>query len=70
MVRRRANPVQFFQEVMREMRKVTWPSWKETWLTSVMVLIMVMLTMAFFFVVDLILYRGEMLLIGSWRPFG
>jgi preprotein translocase subunit SecE len=69
-VRRRANPVQFFQEVMREMRKVTWPSWKETWLTSVMVLIMVMLTMAFFFVVDLILYRGEMLLIGSWRPFG
>ena len=68
--RRRASPVQFFQEVMRELRKVTWPSWKETWLTSVMVFIMVMLTMAFFFVVDLVLYRGEMLLIGSWRPFG
>jgi preprotein translocase subunit SecE len=68
--RRRTSPVQFFQEVMRELKKVTWPSWKETWLTSVMVFIMVMLTMGFFFVVDLVLYRGEMLLIGSWRPFG
>ena len=69
-VRRRANPVQFFQEVMRELKKVTWPSWKETWLTSVMVLIMVVLTMIFFFFVDTILNRGQMLLIGAWRPFG
>jgi preprotein translocase subunit SecE len=68
--RRRVNPWQFLQEVRRELSKVTWPSWKETWLTSVMVLIMVVLTMIFFFVVDLILNRGQMLLIGAWRPFG
>ena len=69
-VARRANPIQFLQQVVREMKKVTWPSWKETWLTSVMVLIMVVLTMIFFFFVDSILNRGQMLLIGAWRPFG
>jgi preprotein translocase subunit SecE len=69
-VRRRSNPVQFFQEVVREIKKVTWPTWKETWLTSVMVFIMVVLTMIFFTFIDTILNRGQMLLIGAWRPFG
>ncbi len=69
-VARRTNPVVFFQQVVKELKKVTWPSWKETWLTSVMVLIMVVLTMIFFFFVDSILNRGQMLLIGAWRPFG
>ena len=46
--RRRVSPLQFFQEVRREMSKVTWPSWKETWLTTMMVFIMVGLTMVFF----------------------
>ncbi len=46
------NPVQFFTEVRAEARKVTWTSWKETWITSVMVFIMVVLTALFFFVVD------------------
>ena len=32
-----------------ETSKVTWPSWKETWLTTMMVFIMVGLTMVFFF---------------------
>jgi len=63
--RRRNSPVQFFQEVRREMAKVTWPTWKETWLTTVMVFIMVALTMAFFFVVDTILRLGELYLIGA-----
>lgn len=64
-VRRRTSPMQFFQEVRREMSKVTWPSWKETWLTTVMVFIMVALTMVFFFFVDSILAYGERLLIGA-----
>ena len=63
--RRRTSPLQFFQEVRREMSKVTWPSWKETWLTTVMVFIMVALTMVFFFVVDSVLAYGERLLIGA-----
>jgi preprotein translocase subunit SecE len=64
-VRRRTSPMQFLQEVRREMSKVTWPSWKETWLTTVMVFIMVALTMVFFFFVDSILAYGERLLIGA-----
>ena len=67
--RRRISPVQFFQEVRREMSKVTWPSWKETWLTTMMVFIMVGLTMVFFFFVDSILNYGELLLIGARRLF-
>ena len=52
---RRTNPIQFFREVRREISKVTWPTWKETWLTTLMVFIMVLLTMVFFFIVDDIL---------------
>jgi preprotein translocase subunit SecE len=62
---RRRNPLAFFGEVRREMSKVTWPSWKETWLTSVMVFIMVGITMVFFFGVDYLLSIGERLLIGA-----
>ena len=51
------------------MSKVTWPSWKETWLTTMMVFIMVGLTMVFFFVVDFVLNYGEMLLIGARRLY-
>ena len=67
--RRRVSPMQFFQEVRREMSKVTWPSWKETWLTTMMVFIMVGLTMVFFAVVDFVLNYGEMILIGAKRVF-
>jgi len=67
--RRRVSPLRFFQEVRREMSKVTWPSWKETWLTTVMVFIMVALTMVFFAVVDFVLNYGEMILIGARRLY-
>ena len=43
---------QFIAEVRAEARKVTWTSWKETWITSVMVGIMVVTTSLFFFLVD------------------
>ena len=52
------NPLQFFREVRVEARKITWPSWRETWITSLMVLIMVVITAIFFFVVDLVLSLG------------
>jgi preprotein translocase subunit SecE len=66
---RRVSPMQFLQEVRREMSKVTWPTWKETWLTTMMVFIMVGLTMVFFFVVDLVLRYGEYLLVGARRLY-
>ena len=52
------------QEVRREAGKVTWPTWKETWLTTIMVFIMVIISMAFFFVVDWFLSVGVRWLIG------
>lgn len=47
------NPFQFLQEVRQETAKVTWPTWKEVWVTTVMVLIMVAMAAAFFTVADL-----------------
>jgi preprotein translocase subunit SecE len=57
-VNRRVGPVQFLREVRAEARKVTWTNWKETWITSVMVGIMVVMTAIFFFGVDWILGLG------------
>jgi len=48
----RFNLVQFSREVRAEARKITWTSWKETWITSVMVFIMVVVTSVFFLLVD------------------
>ncbi|MEL6374321.1 MAG: preprotein translocase subunit SecE [Pseudomonadota bacterium] len=46
------NPLRFIEEVRNETSKVTWPTWKETWITTVMVLIMVALAAIFFFLAD------------------
>ena len=62
---RRSGPVQFFEEVRRETSKVTWPTWKETYLTTIVVFVMVGLTMLFFFGVDWVLAMGERWLIGA-----
>ncbi|RYZ13690.1 MAG: preprotein translocase subunit SecE [Alphaproteobacteria bacterium] len=50
--RKKTSPAQFFNEVRAEARKIVWPSRKETWITSVMVFIMVLLAALFFWVVD------------------
>ena len=47
-----ANLPKFAREVQAEARKVTWTSWKETWITSVFVGIMVTVTSLFLFGVD------------------
>jgi len=46
------NPVEFVQQVRREVSKVTWPSRRETTVSTVMVFIFVTLTALFFFLVD------------------
>ena len=51
--KKRTSPNQFIKEVRAEARKITWTSWKETWITSLMVGIMVVLAAGFFFFVDL-----------------
>lgn len=49
------NPFEFIQEVRAETSKVTWPTWKEVWVTTVMVLIMVTLASIFFLLADQIM---------------
>jgi preprotein translocase subunit SecE len=61
---RRGGPVQFIQEVRRETSKVTWPTWKETYLTTIMVFIMVGISMVFFAVVDYMLGLGLNFMLG------
>jgi preprotein translocase subunit SecE len=46
------NPLEFIQEVRQEVSKVTWPSRKEVWVTTVAVLIMVALASIFFLLAD------------------
>ena len=46
------NPIEYVQEVRQEEAKVTWPTWKEVWLTTLMVIIMVALASLFFLFAD------------------
>jgi preprotein translocase subunit SecE len=46
------NPLEFFRQVRTEVAKVTWPTRKETTLTTVMVFAMVVLAAMFFLAVD------------------
>jgi preprotein translocase subunit SecE len=48
----RLNPLQFLQEVRQEVSKVTWPTRKEVWITTVAVMIMVALSSIFFMLAD------------------
>ena len=49
------NPFQFIEEVRQETSKVTWPTWKEVWITTAMVLVMVALTSIFFLLTDMVI---------------
>ena len=57
------NPMRFAQEVRAEARKITWTTRKETWITSVMVFIMVVISALFFTFADWILGTGANLLL-------
>ena len=46
------NPGQFIREVRQEVSKVTWPTRKETGITTAMVFVMVFLAAMFFLAVD------------------
>ena len=54
----KTNPFTFLQQVRTETAKVTWPSRRETMITTLMVFAMVVLAAVFFFSVDLALGWG------------
>jgi preprotein translocase subunit SecE len=50
----KTSPFKFLQEVREEAEKVTWPTRKETMITTAMVFVMVAIASFFFLVVDLV----------------
>jgi preprotein translocase subunit SecE len=59
-----ANPSAFFRQVRQEAAKVTWPTRKETGITTLMVFVMVALAAIFFLVVDQILALAVRFILG------
>jgi len=60
----KTSPFEFIQQVRREVTKVTWPTRKETIITTVMVFIFVFLVAIFFFFVDQLLSYIVKLVLG------
>ncbi len=59
-----ANPFEFIQDVRTEAGKVTWPTRRETGITTAMVLVMVVLAAVFFVAVDEVIHFGVSLILG------
>lgn len=64
MVMAKINPAQFMREVRQETSKVTWPTRKETGISTIMVFVMVFLAAGFFFLVDQIMAFGVRMVFG------
>jgi preprotein translocase subunit SecE len=60
----KSSPFKFLQEVREETEKVTWPSRRETFVTTIMVFIMVAVASIFFLIVDLFLRNIITLILG------
>lgn len=65
--KRRASPLEFLAQVRSEGEKVTWPTRKETMITSAMVFVMAIVASVFFLFADFIMQKavGFVLGIGS-----
>jgi preprotein translocase subunit SecE len=48
----KTGPIQFLQQVRSEASKITWPSRRETMISTAMVLLMVIFAALFFFAAD------------------
>ena len=58
------SPLEFLRQVRQEVGRVTWPSRKETTVTTAMVFVMVIVAAVFFFLVDEVLARGVQFVLG------
>ena len=58
------SPFKFLQEVRSETQKVTWPSRRETAITTAMVFVMVAITSVFFLIADQIIRIAVTFILG------
>ena len=61
----KTNPIAFLQQVRSETKKVTWPSRRETMISTVMVFVMVFLAAVFFFAADQLMGWAVGLVLGA-----
>ncbi|MET3794974.1 preprotein translocase subunit SecE [Aquamicrobium terrae] len=67
MASKTTNPFVFLQQVRTEVSKVTWPTRRETLISTVMVLIFSLLAMLFFFAADQLMGLAVELILGIGR---
>ncbi|MBE90261.1 MAG: preprotein translocase subunit SecE [Rhodospirillaceae bacterium] len=60
----KSSPAQFIREVRQEANKVTWPTRKETGVTTIMVFIMVFIAALFFLLTDQVIAWMVKLVLG------
>jgi preprotein translocase subunit SecE len=60
----KVDPVKFFQEVRTETNKVTWPTRRETMITTGMVFVMSAVAAIFFLFADQVIRFGVTLVLG------
>jgi preprotein translocase subunit SecE len=60
----KVSPVEFFKEVRQEVNKVTWPSRRETTITTIMVFIFAAVAGVFFLLADQVIRMVVTLLLG------
>ncbi len=60
----RTNPFTFLQQVRAETAKVTWPSRRETMISTAMVVVMAFVAALFFFLADLLMGYGVEFILG------
>jgi preprotein translocase subunit SecE len=58
------NPLEFVRQVRQEVSRVTWPTRKETGVTTALVFAMVTVVALFFFFVDQLLSLGVRFVLG------
>ena len=58
------SPFKFLQEVRAEAQKVTWPTRKETTVTTIMVFVMVVIASVFFLLADQVMRLAVSFLLG------
>ena len=58
------SPAEFIHQVRQEASKVTWPTRKETGISTAMVFVFVVLAAIFFLIIDQILQFGVKLVFG------
>jgi preprotein translocase subunit SecE len=64
MASKTSNPFTFLQQVRSETAKVTWPSRRETLISTIMVVVFAVIAMVFFFAADQIMAFGVDLILG------